>query len=59
MNYINRYRTIDQNLNIIRNKGRQVFLDNQHVDFNRIQHDYSDEQKGFVIWKGMVEERLI
>ena len=52
-------RTIDQDLNIIRNKGRQIFLDNQPANFSRIHHDYSDERLGFVIWKGMVEERLI
>lgn len=51
-------RAIDQDLNIIRNKGRQIFLDNQPVNFSRIHHDYSDEQKGFIIWKDMVEERL-
>ncbi len=52
-------RAIDQDLNIIRNKGRQVFLENQLSNFSRILHDYSYERKGFIIWKDMVEERLI
>lgn len=52
-------RAIDQDLNIIRNKGRQVFLENQLSNFSRILHDYSNERKGFIIWKDMVEERLI
>jgi hypothetical protein len=47
---------IDQQLSIIKNKGRQVFLDTQPENFNRILHDYSDEKKGFIIWKGLVEE---
>ncbi|MCD4745421.1 MAG: DEAD/DEAH box helicase [Bacteroidales bacterium] len=52
-------RAINQDLNIIRNKGRQIFLENQSANFSRVLHDYSDERKGFVIWKDMVEERLI
>lgn len=52
-------RTIDKDLNIIRNKGRQVFLDNQPENFSRLLHDYSDERKGFVVWKDMLEERLV
>lgn len=51
--------TIDQDLNVIRNKGRQLFLENQPENFSRIVHDYSDERKGFVIWKDVLEERLI
>ncbi len=52
-------RTIDKDLNIIRNKGRQIFLDNQPENFSRLLHDYSDERKGFIIWKDMLEERLV
>lgn len=50
---------LDQDLNIIRNKGRHFFLENQPSNFSRILHDYSDERKGFIIWKNMLEERLI
>lgn len=50
---------VDQDLNVIRNKGRHVFLETSPENFSKIQHDYSDNRKGFVIWKDMVEERLI
>jgi hypothetical protein len=52
-------RTIDQDLNLIRTKGRQAFLANHPDNFSRILHDYSDERKGSVVWKDMVEERLV
>ncbi|WP_235954608.1 hypothetical protein [Cyclobacterium salsum] len=51
-------RTIDKDLNIIRNKGRQMFLEKQPENFSRIFYDYTDERKGFVIWKDNLEERL-
>lgn len=51
-------RTIDKDLNIIRNKGRQMFLEKEPQNFSRIFHDYTDERKGFVIWKDNLEERL-
>ena len=50
---------LDQELNIIKNKGRQFFLESLPTNFSRILHDYTDERKGFIIWKDMVEERLI
>jgi hypothetical protein len=50
---------IDRQLDIIRNDGRQAFLESQPENFSRIVHDYSDERKGFVIWRDMLEERLI
>ena len=50
---------IDQDLNIIRNKGRQVFLENNPVDFSRVLYDYTDERKGFIVWKDIMEERLV
>lgn len=51
-------RTIDQDLNIIRVKGRQAFLEDPPENFSKLIHDYSDERKGFVIWKDQLEERL-
>ncbi|MEI6062664.1 MAG: hypothetical protein WCR72_18315 [Bacteroidota bacterium] len=50
---------IDNHLAIIRNKGRQVFLDSAPAYFSRILHDYTDEKKGFIKWKDSLEERLI
>jgi len=49
---------IDQDLNIIRNKGRQAFLEKQPGNFSRLIHDYSDDRKGFILWKDRLEERL-
>jgi len=50
---------VDQDLNTIRNLGRQHFLENNPKNFSRIIHDYSEERKGFVVWKHMLEERLV
>lgn len=50
---------IDKELNIIRNKGRQVYLDSHPENFSKITHFYTDEKKGFILWKGQIEERLI
>ena len=49
---------IDKQLNIIREKGRQSFLETIQSGFSRINHDYSDEKKGFVIWKSLLVEQL-
>ncbi|MFZ1825743.1 MAG: DEAD/DEAH box helicase family protein [Chitinophagales bacterium] len=49
---------IDEQLGIIKNKGRQVFLESQPANFTRILHDYSDEKKGFIIWKDLLEEQI-
>jgi superfamily II DNA or RNA helicase len=50
---------IDEQLNIIRNKGKQVFLEKQPTNFSRILHDYSDNKKGFIIWKGLLDQQII
>lgn len=49
---------IDEQLGIIRNNGRQAFLANQPDNFSRALHDYSDDKKGFVIWKDALEEQI-
>ncbi|OXA77253.1 hypothetical protein SAMN05444397_103397 [Flavobacterium aquidurense] len=49
---------VDSYLNIIRNKGRQAFMENPSENFSRILHDYSDDKQGFITWKGLLEERL-
>jgi len=51
-------RKIDDDIHIIRQHGRQYFLDTNPPSFSRIMHDYSDEKKGFVVWRDMLEERL-
>ncbi|TCN57626.1 DEAD/DEAH box helicase [Flavobacterium circumlabens] len=50
---------IDTQLSIIREKGRQTYLETNPQNFSRIVHDYSRNAKGFMIWKGQLEERLI
>lgn len=50
----NNLKKIDGQLNIIKNKGRQSFLETEPESFSRIAHDYSDELKGFVIWKDLL-----
>lgn len=47
---------IDLELNIIREKGRQAYLETNPMNFSRVLHDYSDDNKGFSIWKGQLEE---
>jgi superfamily II DNA or RNA helicase len=51
--------TIDKDLQIIREKGRQRFLENNlPANFIRILHDYSDPDRGFILWKAFLEEIL-
>ncbi len=51
-------REIDQYITCIRISGRQAFLASNPLNFTRLQHDYSDERKGFVVWKSSLEELL-
>ena len=43
----------------IKQNGRQVFLEKESNNFSRVVHDYADTKKGFVVWKGMLEEKLM
>ena len=43
----------------IKQTGRQNFLEKENSNFSRVLHDYSDAKKGFIVWKGSLEERLI
>lgn len=49
---------VDTYINTIRNRGRKGFLENSPENFCRILHDYSDEKKGFIVWKDLLEERI-
>lgn len=49
---------IDHLLGQIRTNGRQAYLETNPANFSRIVHDYSNDQKGFIIWKDMMEEKL-
>ena len=55
---IEEVKQIDNQLSIIREKGRQAFLENSPDNFTRILHDYSDNKKGFITWKSAIEERV-
>ena len=49
---------IEIDLSEIQQKGRQNFLEKEHENFSRVVHDYTDSKKGFVTWKGMMEEKI-
>lgn len=49
---------IDKLLGVIRIKGRQEYLATTPENFSRIVHDYSDDTKGFIVWKDLLEEKL-
>ncbi len=53
-----RLELIDNQLSIIRFEGRQAFLESNPENFSKIIHDYQDTQKGFIIWKDQLEERI-
>lgn len=53
---IDEVKQIENQLSIIREKGRQAFLENSPENFTKIMHDYSDNKKGFIIWKSALEE---
>lgn len=55
----NKLKQIDAELGTIRSKGRQHYMGVQTDDFSRIVHDYSEGRKGFIIWKDLLEERLV
>ena len=50
---------IEEVIIVIKKSGRQEYLKQDHANFSRVLHDYSDAKKGFVTWKGMLEERLM
>jgi superfamily II DNA or RNA helicase len=52
---IEELKLIDIQLSLIREKGRQFFLENCPKNFTRTIHDYSDNKKGFIIWKSGME----
>lgn len=50
---------IDKDLYKIRSEGRAVFLETAPVNFRRVLHDYTDEVKGFVVWRDDLEQWLV
>ena len=54
----NRIKEVERDLSHIRNNGRKSFLENEPLNFDRVLHDYSDQRKGFIVWKDQLEELL-
>ncbi len=50
---------IEVSLNEMKQTGRSSYIKKAPEYFSRIIHDYSDVKKGFVDWKGLLEERLV
>jgi hypothetical protein len=46
-------------LNEMSQLGKLDYLRKDHDNFSRIVHDYSDVKRGFIIWKGMLEQKLV
>lgn len=51
-------RRIEETLALIKEKGRQKYLETRPENFSRIRHDYVNERKGFVLWRDQLEARL-
>ncbi len=49
---------IDHLIGQIRTGGRQAYLETNPSGFSRIVHDYSNDQKGFIVWKDQLETKL-
>jgi hypothetical protein len=49
---------IETSLNEMKQTGRNSYIKKAPDYFSRIIHDYSDTKKGFVEWKGLLEERV-
>lgn len=49
---------IEHYLHIIKHEGRQAYLKSAPANFRRVWHDYSNERKGFVLWRDALEEVL-
>ena len=51
-------REIDKLLGLIRIKERQEYPEKNPENFNRMVPEYSEDQKGLIIWKDLLEEKL-
>nr|WP_305070044.1 hypothetical protein [Flavobacterium covae] len=58
LSLIEEIKQIDKQLNIIREKGRHIFLEDSPNNFTRIIHDYSDKLKGFLTWKSTIDQYI-
>jgi hypothetical protein len=51
-------RKLDDILNVIKVQGKTAYLNTVEEPFQRIYHDYSDLQDGFLKWKVVLEQCL-
>jgi hypothetical protein len=42
----------------IKKNGRMDYLKADQDNFSRVLHDYTDSKKGFILWKGVLEQGL-
>jgi len=54
-----RLKEIDSDLLSIRITGRRSFLEKLPGNFTRVHHDYTEEMKGYIVWKSSLEETLV
>lgn len=54
----NGLKQIETILNEIKATSKQDYRKKENDNFSRIIHDYGDAKNGFIIWKGMLEEKL-
>ena len=50
---------IETSLNEMKQTGRNSYIKKAPEYFSRIIHDYSDTKRGFIEWKGVLEERVV
>ena len=50
---------IEIRLSEMKQTGRNAYFKNAPAYFSRIIHDYSDVKRGFIEWKGILEEILV
>ena len=54
----NGLKEIEAILNEIKASSKQDYLKKENNNFSRVMHDYGDAKSGFIMWKGMLEEKL-
>jgi hypothetical protein len=55
----NTVQKIEQIINLIKVQGKIAYINSKEDSFQRIIHDYSDVQNGFLKWKGELEMWLV
>lgn len=53
-----KFERIQEVINQSKIDGKINYLSSKPEEFTRIYHDYSDPDKGFILWKGMLDEKI-